>query len=143
MMIKTYHELIALPTFEDRFEYLRLNGSVGVDTFGYDRYLNQTFYHSKEWRTVRDTIIIRDNACDLAMPGHAIVARCYIHHINPITKNDVTSRSSALFNPENLVCVSYDTHQAIHYGDAIPSSIDPIVRKPNDTCPWRIGGEIK
>lgn len=142
-MTRTYTELISLPTFEDRFEYLQLNGSVGVDTFGYDRYLNQVFYHSKEWRKIRDMIIIRDNACDLAVPGHDIFGRCYIHHLNPIAKDDVVSRSSVLLNPENLVCVSYDTHQAIHYGDETILSNGPIIRKPNDTCPWRIGGETR
>ena len=137
MSIKTYSELILLPTFEERFEYLRLNGAVGKDTFGYDRYLNQAFYTSYEWKKIRDQIIIRDNGCDLGIPGREIGRRIYIHHINPLRKDDIVSRSEYLTNPEFLICTSFETHNAIHYGDINLLPRDPVERKPNDTCPWR------
>lgn len=137
MSIKIYSELILLPTFEERFEYLRLNGTVGQDTFGYDRYLNQAFYTSYEWKRIRDQIIIRDNGCDLGIPGREIGGRIYIHHINPLRKDDIISRSEYLRNPEFLICVSFETHNAIHYGDINLLPRDPIERKQNDTCPWR------
>ena len=137
MSIKTYSELILLPTFEERFEYLRLNGAVGKDTFGYDRYLNQAFYTSYEWKKIRDQIIIRDNGCDLGIPGREIGRRIYIHHINPLRKDDVVSHSEYLRNPEVLICTSFETHNAIHYGDINLLPRDPVERKPNDTCPWR------
>ena len=137
MSIKTYSELILLPTFEERFEYLRLNGAVGKDTFGYDRYLNQAFYTSYEWKKIRDQIIIRDNGCDLGIPGREIGRRIYIHHINPLRKDDIVSHSEYLRNPEFLICASFETHNAIHYGDINLLPRDPIERKPNDTCPWR------
>lgn len=135
--MKTYSELIMLPTFEERFEYLKLNGRVGEDTFGYDRYLNQIFYTTKEWRDFRDRIIFRDNGCDLGMPDRQIFGRIYIHHIVPLTKEDLLNRNDCLLNPENVICVSYDTHNAIHYGDATKLPSDPIIRTKNDTCPWR------
>ena len=137
MSIKAYSELILLPTFEERFEYLRLNGAVGKDTFGYDRYLNQAFYTSYEWKKIRDQIIIRDNGCDLGIPGREIGRRIYIHHINPLRKDDIVSHSEYLRNPEFLICASFETHNAIHYGDINLLPRDPIERKPNDTCPWR------
>lgn len=137
MSIKTYSELIHLPTFEDRFEYLKLKGSVGKDTFGHDRYLNQVFYSSMEWRRLRDEIIIRDNGCDLGIEGREIGGKVYIHHLNPLGANDILTHSEYLVNPEYLICVSFETHNAIHYGDINLLPRDPIERKRNDTCPWR------
>lgn len=113
--IRTYSELIQLSTFEERLEYLRLHGKVGADTFGFDRYLNQLFYTSMEWRKLRDDIIVRDNGCDLAIPEFEIVGRIYIHHLNPLTKDDIIDKTKFLLNPEYLVCTSFDTHQIIHY----------------------------
>ena len=138
MSIRTYSQLIRLPTFEDRFEYLKLKGSVGKDTFGHDRYLNQVFYSSMEWRRLRDEIIIRDNGCDLGIEGRAIGGKVYIHHLNPLGTNDILTHSEYLVNPEYLICVSFETHNAIHYGDINLLPRDPIERKPNDTCPWRL-----
>lgn len=137
MSIKTYSQLIRLPTFEDRFEYLKLKGSVGKDTFGHDRYLNQIFYSSMEWRRLRDEIIIRDNGCDLGVEGREIGGKVYIHHLNPLGANDILTHSEYLVNPEYLICVSFETHNAIHYGDINLLPGDPIERKRNDTCPWR------
>lgn len=137
MSIKTYSELIRLPTFEERFEYLKLKGSVGKDTFGHDRYLNQVFYSSMEWRRLRDEIIIRDNGCDLGIEGREIGGKVYIHHLNPLGTNDILTHSEYLVNPEYLICVSFETHNAIHYGDINLLPRDPIERKRNDTCPWR------
>jgi hypothetical protein len=137
MSIKTYSQLIRLPTFEDRFEYLKLKGSVGKDTFGHDRYLNQVFYSSMEWRRLRDEIIIRDNGCDLGIEGREIGGKVYIHHLNPLGANDILTHSEYLVNPEYLICVSFETHNAIHYGDINLLPRDPIERKRNDTCPWR------
>lgn len=142
MKIRTYSELIALPTFEERFRYLKLNGQVGVDTFGFDRYLNQIFYKSKEWKQIRDKVILRDNGCDLGIEGREIYNRAIIHHMNPITKEDILTRSEFLWNPEYLVCTIKNTHDAIHYGDETLLFTEPIVRKPNDTCPWRNGAYL-
>lgn len=137
-MYRTYSEMILLPTFIDRYNYLRLDGTVGVETFGFDRYLNQSLYLSKEWKSLRNELIIRDNACDLASEGFDIHGKIIIHHINPITKEDLLNRSSEIFNPDNLVCVSFDTHNAIHYGDAnLLPLLQIIERTPNDTIPWR------
>lgn len=137
-MIKTYSELIRISSFEERFEYLRLNGQVCRETFGNYRYLNQTFYrNTPEWRSVRRKVIIRDNGCDLAVPGRDIFDRIYIHHINPITIDDILNESPLLYDLENLICTSFDTHQAVHYGDTNLLILDPIIRKPNDTTPWR------
>lgn len=136
-MIKTYSELITIPTFKERFEYLKLSGKVGEMTFGYDRYLNQIFYKSPEWLEVRDYVILRDNGCDLAMEGHEIRTRILVHHINPITKDDIAKRSSILFDPENLVCTIKNTHDAIHFSDASILIDEPIIRTKYDTCPWR------
>ena len=137
MSIKTYSELILLPTFEERFEYLKLRGSVGKDTFGHDRYLNQVFYSSYEWKRLRDKIIIRDDGCDLGIDGRTIYGKIYIHHMNPLRQDDIISRSEYLHNPDFLICTSFETHNAIHYGDINLLPRDPIDRKPNDTCPWR------
>ena len=135
--IKTYSELIIIPTFEERFEYLKLDGQVGIETFGFDRYLNQAFYKSDEWLSIRDYVITRDNGCDLGMEGYEIYGRIIIHHINPITKNDIIQRSRILLDPENLITTVKRTHDAIHYGDSNLLMRAPIERKKNDTCPWR------
>lgn len=136
-MLRTYSELITLPTFKERFQYLQLSGSVGANTFGYDRYLNQLFYRSPEWKQLRDEIIIRDNGCDLAMDGYDIYGRIIIHHLNPLAKDDILNRSEYLLNPEFLVCTTHNTHNAIHYGDESLLITEPIVRSRNDTCPWK------
>ena len=138
MSIKTYSELIALPTFEERYEYLRLNGRVGEDTFGFDRYLNQNFYRSAEWRRIRDRVRVRDNGCDLAIDDRSIYGKILIHHMNPITDKDLFNLSDILLDPEYLICVSHNTHNAIHYGDGERLVKDPIVRTKNDTCPWKL-----
>lgn len=136
-MIKTYSELIAFPTYEERFRYLQLKGAVGKDTFGYDRYLNQILYNSQEWKRFRDKIIIRDNGCDLACEGYDIHGRILVHHINPIRVDDVVNRNSIVFDPENVVCVTHNTHNAIHYGDESLLVLAPVDRTKNDTCPWK------
>lgn len=137
MSIKTYSELIELPTFEERFKYLKLSGKVGEDTFGYDRYLNQIFYKSKEWLDIRDFVILRDKGCDLGIEGREIHRRAIIHHMNPITKDDIMRRSEFLLNPEYLITTIKITHDAIHYSDDSILLSEPIVRTKNDTCPWR------
>ena len=135
--IRTYSELITLPTFEERYEYLRLGGKVGEETFGFDRYLNQIFYKTKEWLRVRDEVIIRDMGCDLAMMDREIFGRVLVHHMNPLNVKDIINRSDYLLNPEYLICTSKNTHDAIHYGDISILLIPPIERSKNDTCPWR------
>ena len=135
--IRTYSELCQLSTFEERFDYLRLNGSVGKDTFGFDRYLNQQFYRSSEWKRIRDRVILRDNGCDLGVEGYEIRGRILIHHINSISVEDIHTMSDLLMNPEYLICVSHRTHNAIHYGDESLIITAPIERTQNDTCPWR------
>ena len=137
MSIKTYSELITLPTFLDRYHYLKLNGQVGKDTFGFDRYLNQIFYQSKEWRSTRDYVIARDNGCDLGIVGHEIYGKILIHHMNPITADDILKRSDFLLNPEYLICTIKNTHDAIHYSDESLLITDPVERSKNDTCPWK------
>lgn len=142
MRIRTYSELIELPTFIDRYRYLRLGGKVGEETFGFDRYLNQLFYKSKEWLAIRDYVILRDTGgndyCqDLGMRGHNIHGRILIHHMNPIDKEDILRRSKYLLDPEYLISTIKSTHDAIHYGDESLLVLDPIERRPNDTCPWR------
>lgn len=137
MILKTYSELIQIPTFEERFEYLKLDGNVGEDTFGFDRWMNQIFYRSPEWKRIRDEVIIRDNGCDLAMPGHEIYGRILIHHMNPISVDDIERRTDLLLNPEYLISTVHRTHNAIHYGDKNLLPQGPIVRIPNDTCPWK------
>ena len=137
MSIKTYSELIQYPTFEDRFKYLQLKGRVGEDTFGFDRYINQRFYRSVEWKRIRDQVILRDKGCDLGILGHEIYARVIIHHMNPISAKDISDATDYLLNPEYLICVSHLTHNAIHYGDESILVTTPIERRKNDTCPWR------
>ena len=136
-MIKTYSELITLPTFEERYRYLRLSASVGEETFGFDRYLNQVFYRSQKWKSIRNHIIIRDNGCDLGIEGREINGRIIIHHMNPLTLEDITRESEYLLDPEFLICTVHNTHNAIHYGDESLLIREPIVRTMNDTCPWR------
>lgn len=138
MSIRTYSELIALPTFEERYDYLKLDGKVGEETFGSDRWLNQLFYKKDlDWLAIRDKIIIRDNGCDLAVSGRDIHSRILIHHMNPITKEDILCRSEFLLNPEYLICTTKNTHDAIHYGDESLLVKDPVKRYKNDTCPWK------
>ena len=136
--IRTYSELVRLPTFKQRYEYLRLGGSVGEDTFGFDRYLNQIFYKSKEWLRIRDQVIIRDHGCDLGLDGYEINDRILIHHMNPITKADILERTEFLLNQEYLISTMKHTHDAIHYR-TYESLTDVFVieRTKNDTCPWR------
>ena len=137
-LIKTYSELSQLETYEERFEYLSLSGQVGQDTFGFDRYLNQQLYKSKEWRRVRDIVILRDMGCDLGMEDYDIFGTIYVHHMNPITTEDITNYSEYLLNPEYLICVTLDTHNAIHYGTNDYINRNRIVtRTPNDHCPWK------
>jgi hypothetical protein len=137
MIIRTYSELIRLPTFEERFQYLKLDGVVGEATFGFDRYLNQRFYTSDEWRAIRDKVIIRDNGCDLGIADREIYGKILIHHMNPISKRDILTRSDFLLNPEYLICTYKNTHDAIHYGDESLLIKGPIVRTLHDTCPWK------
>lgn len=137
-MIRTYTELIQLPTFEDRFRYLKLNGMVANETFGFDRYLNQRFYKSSEWRRIRQQVIIRDMGCDLACPDREIFGQIIIHHMNPISIEDIENNPDVLLNPEYLVCVSLGTHNAIHYGDDSFLKRSKVVeRRPGDTTLWR------
>ena len=137
MNIRTYSELSKLTTFEDRYNYLRLNGFVGQETFGFDRYLNQVFYKSAKWRSVRDFVIVRDNGCDLGIEGREIYGKIIIHHMNPITIQDIEQESDFLLDPEFLISTVHETHNAIHYGDENLLIRIPVERKPNDTCPWR------
>lgn len=137
MSIKTYSELILIPTFIERFRYLKIGGKIGEDTFGYDRYLNQILYRSEEWKRFRRDIIIRDNGCDLACDSYEIIGNVLVHHINPITVEDVLRRDPKIFDPENVVSTSLNTHNAIHYGDESLLITEPIIRTKNDTCPWR------
>lgn len=137
MMIRTYSELMTFDTFLDRFNYLKLNGKIGDSTFGWSRYLNQAFYSSPEWKKTRRRVIIRDEGLDLGVEGYDIYGPIYVHHINPITPEDIEERSSKLFDMDNLICVSRRTHDAITLGDQDLLPTDPIIRRPNDTCPWR------
>lgn len=137
MSIKTYSELMQLPTFRERYRYLRLGGRVGEETFGFDRYINQMFYKSEQWLSIRNKIIIRDNGCDLGVEGHDINSRIIIHHMNPLTKEDILEQSEFLLDPEYLICVTKSTHDAIHYGDESLLITAPVERRPNDTCPWK------
>mgnify|MGYP000880958117 CR=1 FL=1 len=138
MIIRNYSELSQLKTFEERFKYLSLRGKVGVDTFGFDRYLNQKLYKSKEWQMIRDIVILRDNACDLGLEGYDIFGTIYVHHMNPLKPEDIINPSDYLFNPEFLVCMSLETHNAIHYGDNNYINKNLIItRTPNDHCPWK------
>lgn len=137
MNIKTYSELILLPTFEERFRYLQLNGVVGRETFGFDRYMNQIFYRSQRWKDVRDYVIVRDGGCDLGIEDRVIHGRITIHHMNPLTFDDIENESAYLLDPEYLICVTHNTHNAIHYGDENLLVKVPVERSRNDTCPWR------
>lgn len=136
--LKSYSELRELKTYEQRFKYLQIGGRIGIETFGYDRYLNQMFYNLPNWKKVRDQVIIRDNGCDLGLEGYSIPGKVIIHHINPITIDDVLEGNPEIFDPEYLVCVSHATHNAIHYGDeTYPHKFEVIERRPNDTVPWK------
>lgn len=135
--IKTYSEMIRFPTFIERYRYLKIDGIVGDETFGYDRYLNQILYHSPEWRKFRRDIILRDNGCDLGTDGYEIIGKILIHHIEPITVRDIERRDSKIFDTENVISVSLNTHNAIHYGDESLLITTPITRTKFDTCPWR------
>lgn len=137
MIIRTYNELMLLPTFKERFEYLKLSGRVGEETFGFDRWINQKFYRSAEWKRIRDLVIIRDNGCDLGVEGREIYGKILIHHMNPITKKDILDRTDLLLNPMYLISVTKQTHDAIHYSNESILMNDPIARSKNDTCPWR------
>ena len=136
-MLRTYTELMRIPTFIERFKYLKLGGRVGEETFGYDRYLNQQFYQSYDWKRLRRDIIIRDCGCDLAFSDREIFDRIYIHHMNPIGPEDILRHSEEVMNPEFLICTSKLTHEAIHFGDESLLFMEPIERRPGDTCPWR------
>lgn len=135
--IRTYSELIKLQTFEERYRYLKLGGKVGEETFGFDRYLNQAFYRSKEWKSIRDKIIVRDNGCDLGIEGREIFGRIIIHHMNPVTVQDIIDQTDYLLNPEYLITTVKNTHDAIHYGSESLLITIPKERTKNDTCPWR------
>ena len=137
MTIRCYSELAKIDDFVGRFNYLKLNGRIGIETFGYERYLNQVFYKSKEWKAVRNLVIIRDEGRDLGIEGRELNSKIYIHHMNPITAEDIERRNAILLNPEYLITVSFETHQAIHYGDENLLMKDPVVRTKYDTCPWR------
>lgn len=136
-MIRTYSELIKLKTFKDRFEYLKLDGIVGEETFGFDRYMNQIFYKSREWTSVRRAVIIRDNGCDLGVEGYEIHGKILIHHMNPINLSDIVHKTDELLNPDYLITTVLSTHNAIHYGDASLLPALPVERRANDTCPWK------
>lgn len=137
-MIRTYSELSKLETFEERFKYLQLSdGRVGDDTFGFNRYLNQQFYKTSEWRRLRDQLILRDDGCDLGVDGYRIYGRVIIHHMNPITKDDILRQTDYLTNPEYLICTAHNTHNAIHYGDESLLIMGPVERTKNDTCIWK------
>lgn len=135
--LRTYKELQQLQTFDERFAYLQLRGHIGKETFGYNRYLNQQFYRSKEWKDVRRIVILRDHGCDLGIMDRLITGRIYIHHMNPITREDLINGSDLVLNPNYLICVSSMTHEAIHYGDKDLLISDYVERSPYDTCPWR------
>lgn len=138
-MTKTYSELSKLQTYKERFDYLKLNGSVGELTFGWRRYLNQIFYRTPQWKKIRREVILRDNACDLGVEGYGIPngVPILIHHLNPITERDIGTMSEYLTNPEYLISTVLRTHNAIHYGDESLLVLEPVIRKPNDTCPWK------
>lgn len=136
-MIRIYSELIEIPTYKERFEYLKLDGVVGKATFGSKRYLNQKFYTSYEWKRIRDVVITRDLGRDLAMDGYDIEGRIQIHHMNPMMIQDVIMHSDDILNPEYLITTSYNTHKAIHYSNEDMLVLPPLKRMPNDTCPWK------
>jgi len=135
--IRTYSEISLFKTFKERFHYLQLNGAVGEETFGFDRFINQMFYRSQEWKSVRDFVIIRDGGCDLGIDGREIYGKIFIHHMNPILPRDIETKSNLLLNPEYLITTTLDTHNAIHYGDESLLIGEPIQRSKNDMCPWK------
>lgn len=135
-MIRRYSELCRLQTFEERFDYLKLKGVVGESTFGFDRYLNQLLYRSSEWKRVRNAVIVRDDGCDMGLADYP-ANRIIVHHMNPLSVEDLENRSDLIFDPEFLICVSFNTHNAIHFGDETLLPKLPVERKPGDTCPWR------
>lgn len=137
MIFKSYSELILLPTFKERFRYLELGGKVGEETFGFQRWANQQLYHSSEWLRFRDDVIIRDNGCDLGVEGYEIAGAVLIHHLNPITYEDVVNRAPCVFDMDNVICTQLSTHNAIHYGDESLLIQMPTQRSRNDTCPWK------
>lgn len=137
-MIRTYSQLMSLPTYEERLKYLQLNGKIGVETFGFDRYVNQKFYRSSEWRQIKPHIIARDGGCDLALPDRVIDGKIFVHHMNPICIDDIRNMTDYLLNSEYLICVSKYTHDLIHYGYGIEDIFSYAERSPNDTSPWRI-----
>lgn len=137
-IVRTYTELSRFPTFEERYAYLRLAGVVGENTFGFDRYLNQRLYRSRAWKTVRNSVIVRDNGCDLGIDDRPIADRIIVHHMNPLVVDEIDERDEDIFNPEFLICVSPETHNAIHFGDDNLLMKSEIVnRTPNDTCLWK------
>lgn len=136
-MFRSYSELSRLRTFDERFRYLLLAGSVGVETFGFDRYVNQRFYRSEEWKHVRNIVIARDNGCDLGIEGRDINGRVYVHHMNPMSLEQINDHMDLILDPEYLVCVTFATHNAIHYGDESYITLAPVERQPNDMCPWK------
>lgn len=136
-IIRTYSELISIPSYLERYNYVKLGGVVGKETFGYSRYLNQILYNSPEWKRFRRDMVLRDNGFDLAHEDYMIGGSIYLHHLNPITIQDVLDRHPMIFDPENVVCVSFDTHQAIHYSDESLLNLGLVERRPYDTCPWR------
>ena len=136
--IRTYSELSKLKTFRERYEYLKLDGTVGEETFGFDRYINQMFYKSEEWKRIRNYVITRDNGCDLGIQDRKIVdSVILVHHMNPITKEDIINKNEILLDPEYLITTIKPTHDAIHYGDESLLAEDLIARSKNDTCPWK------
>ena len=137
MIVRTYTELSKIDNYYDRFNYLKLGGKVGETTFGFERYVNQLFYHSVEWRRVRDIVIARDLGNDMGMPGYPISGKIYIHHMNVVRMQDLMASKDLIFDPDNLICVSHNTHNAIHYGDISLLPQEEIERSPNDTSPWK------
>lgn len=136
--IRTYSELSKLKTFRERYEYLKLDGTVGEETFGFDRYINQMFYKSEEWKRIRNYVITRDNGCDLGIPNRKIIdSVILVHHMNPITKEDIINKNEILLDPEYLITTIKPTHDAIHYGDESLLAEDLVIRSKNDTCPWK------
>jgi hypothetical protein len=136
-MIRCYSDLIQLETFKERYYYLKLHGKVGEDTFGFDRYINQSLYKSSKWKRTRSQVIIRDNGCDLGIEGHELDNYIVIHHMNPLTLEDIEEERDVVFNPEYLISCSSRTHKAIHFGDENLLPKDFVERRPNDTCLWR------
>lgn len=135
--MRTYSELIKLPTFEERFEYLKLSGAIGESTFGFERYLNQTFYHSYEWKQIRRDVIIRDNGCDLGVEGCEIFGPIIVHHMNPVTSKDIALVTKELMDPEFLISTRLETHNALHFSDITILNNNVVERRPGDTCPWK------